>query len=133
MSEMIGILVIVGLISIAGAEGYKLAMEGIQSNKILNEAMAQSAELSSKRRHKIVNGKIIYFGKSDFIISRTYDSENNIILLTTKTVPENVCKNLANEGKNKFFSKITSSSTFALTFTVPLSYDVYTDSDGNKK
>ena len=93
MIEMIGVLVIVGALTIGGLVGHKAVQENMSATKVLKEAMNQAAELKLRPKHVVNNdGELAYHRKSNFIVSRTYDEGTNSLILKTNPLSAAVCQ-----------------------------------------
>ena len=88
MVEMLGVLAIIGVLSIGGIAGYRYAMNKYRANEIINEINLAAVEISGniklRGRECQENGKCLVKGISDGVLSNfttldfsVYDAEHS--------------------------------------------------------
>ena len=116
MVEMLGVLAIIGVLSIGGIQGYTYAMNKYRANNILNELNIASQDLGFKLLTSRTAEKMLSLGNPYDIGNMTmenypfaygcgnYGSESKSChqdetgyWTTIKNVPEEVCKNMLSE------------------------------------
>ena len=118
MMEMLGVLAIIGLLTIGALVGFKEAQHKITQNTVLKEAMQQGVALRLRRNLVSTDGEVKYLDKSEYIVSRTVDAENRTLILTTKELAPEICESLLSSANTGIFSEVTCSETNALSFAL---------------
>ena len=131
MLEMLGVLAIIGVLSVGGIAGFKMALNRHQENKVFDEANIQGLEILTARSVQMNGDEIYYPYASEFIVSRKIDTDRKNILLSTGILSESVCQSLSEKSNQGIFGEITCSTTNALTFEVPLKGKTYQTDSGN--
>ena len=121
MLEMLGVLAIVGVLSIGGLAGFRGALDKNQENKVFDEASLQGLEILTNRKLKMNGEEIRYPYSSDFIVSRTFDAYRKNVILKTNTLAKTVCQGVATKSNQGIFGDITCAENNVLTFMVPIS------------
>ena len=103
MIEMLGVLAIIGVLSIGGIVLYRRAVNNHQANVILDDV--NRFAFTIVERSPLPDGEI---SKSDFVqssqytITATNDLEENYFYIDVAGVPKGVCKEVLNKKSNDF-------------------------------
>ena len=103
MIEMLGVLAIIGVMSIGGIAGYRIAMNKYQANVILEDV--NRFAFTIVERSPLPDGEI---SPADFVKTTPYtitaenDVEENYFYIEVHGVPKGVCKELLNKKSNDF-------------------------------
>ncbi len=97
MVEMLGVLAIMGVLSIGAVAGYRWAMDKYEANEILNEVRKRAITSSQARisGHEIDlteygdNGRIN--GKYGVVADNAYNGDDRFFTLTVSDIPQGVC------------------------------------------
>ena len=97
MVEMLGVLAIMGVLSIGAVAGYRWAMDKRNANEILNEVRKRAITSSQARisGHEIDlteygdNGRIN--GKYGVVADNAYNGDDRFFTLTVSDIPQGVC------------------------------------------
>ena len=110
ITEMLGTLAIIAILSIAAVSGIRYVLDKNTANAIMKEALTQASEIKLRRKkHTHTSGEIKYAYKSEYISSRTYGNSNTLIL-KAKGVSEGVCNKLVSEKEVSIFDSILTSN-----------------------
>ena len=112
MVEMLGVLAVIGVLSIGALSAIRYILDKNTANDIMKEALTQASEIKIRRRQKVhSSGEVKYAYGSEYIKSRTY-SENGLelILKTKNNISEAVCKKLISEEPVSIFDSITTTT-----------------------
>ena len=103
MIEMLGVLAIIGVLSIGGIAGYRIAMNKYQANVILEDVNRFAFTIIE--RSPLPDGEI---SRSDFVqttpytLTATNDVEGDYFYIDVHDVPKGVCHELLNKKSNDF-------------------------------
>ena len=103
MIEMLGVLAIIGVLSIGGIAGYRIAMNKYQANVILEDVNRFAFTIIE--RSPLPDGEI---SPADFVKTTPYtitaenDVEENYFYIDVHDVPKGVCHELVNKKSNDF-------------------------------
>ena len=95
MVEMLGVLAIMGVLSIGGVAGYRYAVDKMNANEIINELKKRAITASQQRvlgqginlsEYGAILGKYAVDTIDDF-----YEDEAGYFVLETKNIPQEVC------------------------------------------
>ena len=97
MVEMLGVLAVMGVLSIGGVAGYRYAIDKMNANDIINEVRKRAITASQQRilGHDINlseygdNGRIK--GLYDVAVTNDYTGDKGFFALTVSNVPQRVC------------------------------------------
>ena len=97
MVEMLGVLAVMGVLSIGGVAGYRYAIDKMNANDIINEVRKRAVTASQQRilGHDINlseygdNGRIK--GLYDVAVTNDYTGDEGFFALTVSAVPQRVC------------------------------------------
>ena len=97
MVEMLGVLAVMGVLSIGGVAGYRYAIDKMNANDIINEVKKRAVTASQQRilGHDINlseygdNGRIK--GLYDVAVTNDYTGDKGFFALTVSNVPQRVC------------------------------------------
>ena len=105
MVEILGVLAIIGVLSIGGIQGYKYAMDKYTANQTLNDINLRAIDLMmQKSQDKPLSLDAWANVQTIYPIELVFDADNNAALQVSD-IPLNVCKLLV---QDMFFrSKIT--------------------------
>ena len=85
MIEMLGVLAIIGVLSVGTLGGIRYILDKNTANEVLKEALTQASEIKLRRRQKVhASGEVKYAYQSTYIKSRTYSSDGLSLILKTK-------------------------------------------------
>ena len=106
MVEMLGVLAIVGVLSIGGVAGYRYAVDKMNANEIINE-LKKRAITASQQRVLGQDINLAEYGvgakiKGTYTVTPTdnYNGDTAFFVLTTNDIPQRVC-NMILESKWK--------------------------------
>ncbi len=106
MVEIIGVLAVMGVLSIGGVAGYRYAMDKMNANDIINEVRKRAVTASQQRilGHDINlseygdNGRIK--GLYDVAVTNDYTGDKGFFALTVSNVPQRVCDEILKQDWN---------------------------------
>ncbi|MBE6449875.1 MAG: hypothetical protein E7013_04205, partial [Alphaproteobacteria bacterium] len=110
MIEMLGVLAVIGVLSIGAVLGIRYVLDKLSANLVYKEAASQAAEILNK---KVIytteaNGlEIAYAYSSKYIHSREFKtSSRDTILLFANNLSAGVCNKLITEEEGNVFTRI---------------------------
>ena len=97
MVEMLGVLAVMGVLSIGGVAGYRYAIDKMNANDIINEVRKRAVTASQQRilgqnislTEYGDNGRIK--GLYDVAVTNDYTGDKGFFALTVSNVPQRVC------------------------------------------
>ena len=106
MVEMLGVLAVMGVLSIGGVAGYRYAIDKMNANDIINEVRKRAVTASQQRilGHDINlseygdNGRIK--GLYDVVTINDYVGDKKFFALTVSNVPQRVCDEILKQDWN---------------------------------
>ena len=106
MVEMLGILAVIGVLSVGGIAGFKTAMDKHKSNELLQNALMRASVISPK----ILTGKIPTLSEFSNLKNDSALFDENVVTnignrfgIKVSKVKESVCKNILNMKNNIIF------------------------------
>ena len=104
MVEMLGVLAVIGVLSVGGIMGYKFAMDKYQANQTVNDINLRALDiLIQQSENKPISLDEWENTASIFPIELVFDGETTEerALIQVSNVPQNVCKILVNDMKSR--------------------------------
>ena len=140
MVEMLGVLAVIGVLSVAGIGGYTTAMNKHRANELLNEASKRAAIIAVQAMQGREILSIAEFPNNEalkFSTEVTHDKTNKQFTLTITGVSEEVCQQMQNaKGPTirKFIpATCTDNATVELTYNDDMSAtEKASDYNGNQ-
>lgn len=103
MVEMLGVLAIIGVLSIGGIAGYRVAMNHKKANDIINDVMIEVTNLSTQVQNNAQTLSLInnetsggYPLEASYVQSGEQNTQK--FLVVVKEVPSEVCRVVAEAG-----------------------------------
>ena len=109
MVEMLGVLAVIGVLSIGGIQGYKYAMEKHRANDIVNEVNMRVQDIWHMYQDKPFPAEFSEWGEmtqTGFPIDIVPNPNNITFSVDVENVPNGVCKQVVNEGLNDSLVKM---------------------------
>ena len=103
MVEMLGVLAIIGVLSIGGILGYRIAVNKYQANQILDDVNRFAFTIIE--RSPLSDGEISsadFVKTSPYTITAENDAEENYFYVEVHDVPKGVCHELVNKKSDDF-------------------------------
>lgn len=97
MTEMLGVLAVIGVLSIGAISGYRLSMNKLRANELINEMNTRRVALYQQflKDPENVDMEMGEQTKQGYKISAETDkSEENVFYMKVETIPLGVCKEL---------------------------------------
>ena len=106
MVEIIGVLAVMGVLSIGGVAGYRYAMDKMNANDIINE-VRKRAVTASQQRILGQNINLSEYGDNGRIkgihavtVTNDYAGDKGFFALTVSAVPQRVCDEILKQDWN---------------------------------
>ena len=101
MVEMLGVLAVIGVLSVGGVYGYGVAMKKHKANELLHQAsmLATTVSAQAMTNNGTLPSTIIDFGSTNYgSFSKTVTEKGNQFVLTIEGLDESVCEQLKKGG-----------------------------------
>ena len=104
MVEMLGVLAIIGMLSIGALIGVKFAFDGVKANNLLNDVRLYAAAIT----HNDYDLDTQEFNPStEFAFWAEWIEERNVVFaVNAEEVPKGVCNSAKNKAKNEYIVQI---------------------------
>lgn len=135
MVEMLGVLAVMGVLSVGGIYGYSIAMTKNKANELLAEASKRATIVTAQ----ILSGNEPHLG--DFVSNNnfgyaeflgTVDTLNDQFVIRLQNVDENVCKHVKNSVGSATIIRAVSDDCTGLTFNNDMSTTDTVDPESNE-
>lgn len=98
MVEMLGVLAVIGVLSVGGISGYTLAMNKHRANSVAADLMKRAVVISAQRQLGQQNPNMDGFGNTvgeyELTLPISTDNTNQTFGMTVQAVPEEVCEKI---------------------------------------
>ncbi len=98
MVEMLGVLAVIGVLSVGGISGYTLAMNKHRANSVAADLMKRAVVISAQRQLGQQNPNMDGFGNTvgeyELTLPISTDNANQTFGMTVQAVPEEVCEKI---------------------------------------